>query len=551
MTPASLFTREVVSIPRRDVLAPQWNRPAVPKLSLAVFAASFYLLLVLFLYRSIVSVTGGHFLYSLDDPYIHLALAEQLSHGHYGINAAEFSSPSSSILWPFLLIPGAGTHFHQYMPLVWNVLFGLIAALLLGWQVGKWPPQVDERGQMAWWKQCFTAMLLVFTANLGGLTMVGMEHTLQVLLAICCAIGVIEAMAEQMIPHWCVAAAILAPAVRYEDFSLTLAISLALVGLGRWRKGLAVFALGLVPVVTFSAYLKSKGLPALPMSVLVKGNAYAQASLPLKLINQLKVSIHADLIDPERYPVGILFLLFVGLAWRAETRARRYVYSAAALLGLLQLVVGRFGWFYRYEVYALIFLTLICMRVLAEQPRFLFGYFSLGLVFCASSYIKAGADTSSAAREVYDQQYQMHRFVTEYYAGNYAVNDLGWTSFQRRPGSYVLDVYGLGSAEALSHPDRSAPWLEGIVKRYDVPLAVLYPEWFHIPASWQAQATMCLPGPSQVIGFRCVVFYSTTPAWRDEIRADLQRFSSTLPSEVVFHLSQDASDDAYPRAGHP
>ncbi len=544
MTPAALSAREVVSVPRRaDLPSQHLDRPAAHKLSLALFAASFYLLLVLFLCRSIVIATGGHFLYSLDDPYIHLALAEQLSHGHYGINAAEFSSPSSSILWPFLLIPGAGTHFHQYMPLVWNVLFGVLAALLLGWQVAKWPPQVDEQGQMAWWKQGVTVVLLVFAANLGGLTLVGMEHVLQVLLAICCAIGVIEAMSNRRIPNWCLAAAMLAPAVRYEDLSLTLAISLALVGLGRWRKAIAVFALSLVPVISFSAYLKSKGLPALPMSVLVKGNAYAQASLPLKLIGRLKEALHIDLTNPEAFPLAVLFFLFVGLAWREQTRVRRYVYASAALLGLLQLLVGRFGWFYRYEVYALIFLTLISLRVLAERPRFLFGYFTLGLLCCGSSYIKAAGDTSTAAREVYNQQYQMHRFVTRYYAGDYAVNDLGWTSFQRRPGTYVLDVYGLASVEASSHQEKSADWLAGIVRRYNIPLAILYPEWFHIPASWEPLATMCLPAPPILLTNQCVTFYSTSSNRKDEIRADLQRFSSTLPSEVVFHLTH--GDDTH------
>ena len=47
----------------------------------------------------------GLFTYTLDDPYIHLRLAENISQGHYGINPSEYSAPSSSILWPFLLVP--------------------------------------------------------------------------------------------------------------------------------------------------------------------------------------------------------------------------------------------------------------------------------------------------------------------------------------------------------------------------------------------------------------------------------------------------------------
>jgi hypothetical protein len=526
--------------PRQRIRA----RLGSPGVTLALAGAGFYLLVVRFLYRSILGLTGGRFMYPLDDPYIHLALAEQLAHGHYGINAAEFSSPSSSILWPLLLVPGAGTHLHAYLPLAWNLLFGSIAALLLGWQVARWPPQVDEQGRMAWWKQAVTVMLLVFTANLAGLTMVGMEHVLQVLISICCAIGMVEALSGKAIPNWCLAAAIVAPAVRYEDLTLTLAISMALVGLGKWKKATAVFALSLIPLAAFSAYLKARGLPLLPMSVLVKGNAFAHSSLAVKIFSRLSSNIHDDLINPERYPLGVLFLLFAGLAWQAETRVRRFVFGGAAALGGLQLLIGRFGWFYRYEVYALIFLTLICLRVLAERPRFLFGYFSLGLVFCASSYIKAAADTSTAALEVYEQQYQMHRFVTEFYSGSYAVNDLGWTSYQRRPGAYVLDLYGLASVEASTQVDKPAAWLAGIVKRYDVPLAMIYPEWFHVPPAWNALAKMCLPREPISNAHQCVVFYSTTPATDDEIRAALQRFSPTLPKDVLFHLSHGRNDDA-------
>jgi hypothetical protein len=38
-------------------------------------------------------MTRGHFSYSLDDPYIHLALAQQIIRGHYGLNPGEVSAP--------------------------------------------------------------------------------------------------------------------------------------------------------------------------------------------------------------------------------------------------------------------------------------------------------------------------------------------------------------------------------------------------------------------------------------------------------------------------
>ena len=49
----------------------------------------------------VLFLNGGIFTYSLDDAYIHLSLAQNISAGHYGINLSEYSAPSSSIIWPF------------------------------------------------------------------------------------------------------------------------------------------------------------------------------------------------------------------------------------------------------------------------------------------------------------------------------------------------------------------------------------------------------------------------------------------------------------------
>jgi len=48
---------------------------------------------------AILVLNKGTFTYTLDDPYIHLAVAEQIASGHYGINSTEFSAPCSSAIW--------------------------------------------------------------------------------------------------------------------------------------------------------------------------------------------------------------------------------------------------------------------------------------------------------------------------------------------------------------------------------------------------------------------------------------------------------------------
>ena len=54
----------------------------------------------------------------------------------------------------------------------------------------------------------------------------------------------------------------------------------------------------------------------------------------------------------------------------------------------------------------------------------------------------------SPALYVYEQQFQMHRFLANFPGRIVAVNDLGLVSYDRPPGLYVLDLWGLASPEA-------------------------------------------------------------------------------------------------------
>ncbi len=505
---------------------------------LILFSVVLYLLLIAALVYKVKVATGGPFVYALDDPYIHLALAENLAHGHYGINPQEFSSPSSSIVWPLLLIPFAGSPFHLYLPLAWNILFGVLAAGLLGRVVSEWPYAVGQP-RPALWQRAATVALLLFAANLPSLTLTGMEHVLQVLLAVSCALGISRALSGLPIPPWCLLTAAVAPAIRYEDLALTLAVSLALWGVRRQRAALTVFAASLVPLFAFSLFLHSKGLPLLPMSVLVKGGAYAGNSLPYRFFDLVHTSLQQSYRTIVRYPILVLTLTFIAFAWRARTVERRFIFSGAAALGALQLTIGRFGWFHRYEIYAVIFLLLLLLRVTAELPSAPFPLLAMALMFCAASSIEAAADTATASRAIWEQHYQIHRFVTDFYKGDYAVNDLGLASFRRRPGAYVLDVYGLASPEAARQSVKSAAWLAGITERHGTDLAILYPDWYDIPEVWTPLARLCVDDQgSGNIGGKCAVFYSTRPATEAVLRDELKQFSKVVPQQVGFYLAK-------------
>ena len=79
------------------------------------------------------AATGEGFVYGLDDPLIHLAVAESILKGGYGVNFPELSAPSSSILFPWmlagLLAVGAGV----WAPLI--LTLGASVASLALWRM--------------------------------------------------------------------------------------------------------------------------------------------------------------------------------------------------------------------------------------------------------------------------------------------------------------------------------------------------------------------------------------------------------------------------------
>lgn len=517
--------------------------------SVAPACVALYLAVALGLLLTILKRDDGVFTYSLDDPYIHLALAKNLAHGHYGINPGEASSPSSSIVWPFLLTPFAGRAWGEYVPLGWNVLFCGMAAWGIGRIVDGWSGLSRDAGPLApaerlpWVGRLGVATALMLAANLAGLTFVGMEHGLQVLLAIACAAGMVEAFAGRQIPMWCLCAAVAGPMVRYENFALVAAVAVALAGQGRMRGAVRLVAVSLVGPGLFSVFLVSRGLPALPMSVLIKARVYAVAG---SATAEVMGTMYGRVVR-EWVWWGLLAVagVLVWLALRERERARRFVLGGALLVAVLQTAVGRFNWFHRYEVYAVIFTVLVAATALVERVRVPVWCVTLGLLVLAWPYEAALWETPAAAGNVYQQQWQMARFEAEFYRGTVAVNDLGLVSYRRPAGVYVLDLWGLASPEAARKAYKDAAWLDEVTEAHGAGLAMIYPDWYDegAPDDWTPLATMCVSGERTSVARRCMVFYSTGVGDRVALTAEMAAFARTLPAGVKITLGKDSTEE--------
>lgn len=501
--------------------AGRWTVPACALAAYAILCAG----LIIASHRA----TGGPVLSPLDDTYIHMALAQSISHGFYGINPGHPSSPSSSVLWPFLLAPFARLHAFFYIPLAFNLLFGAAAALFLGFFVSARAAAISLP------RKLLTAIALLFVSNLPALTMLAMEHVLQCLLAAICAYGIVRALRGESIPTWAIAAAILAPSVRYECFALTLAMAAALWAQRRIR-ALSALALAFVGPGALGIFLHHKGLPFLPMSVLNKGGAsFSHTSLRAALLLRLHEIGTAFLAGPAIWVLVILCLVLTVAAWQADNPVRRRVLAGSAAACLLHVAIGRIGFWNRYEPYILLFGALIVLDLAWQAPQNSLGTYALTLYALCVPYLVPTYWLPSGSHGTFVQQYQTARLLHSMPETNVAVNDLGLVALNHPPSQYVLDLAGLGSTEFYTVPGGPA-WLDTITRLDHIGVVAIYPTWFGtVPSGWTELGHYCPPVVS------CVVVYATGLTPVEPLRAQFREFARTAPPDAGITVAREAT----------
>lgn len=491
--------------------------------------------------------TEGFFVYTLDDPYIHLSVARTILQGGYGLQVSEFSSPSSSILFPWLLaltmIPGP----HTWGPLAINLLAAggaVVAAADLFWRFQRSPdaPSLSRGLATAW----MVAILLCLSP--WALPMTGMEHALHVLLVAWAVRAVILWAPWAPWPRILVAAIVLMPLIRFEGTAL----SLGLVGFLVWRGHVRVAVVALAAMCAalglWMVRMWTWGLPILPSSVQVKSAVSAEAAEASGLTRVLRALLDNYLANAATTEGGWLLamiLLGVILALKVPAPRRRRAAELVALLTVLagaHLVGGAMGWLARYEVYAVAGSVLFLVglfRLGPEVPRAVLLAFPVLLLAVAWPYIQALELSPRSSARIHQQQYQMHRLVVSAELGPVAANDVGWISFQDHVD--ILDLWGLGSEEvrlARRAGIDDAAWMEALVARRGARWAMIYSDWFtgKIPASWVRVGSLEADAPNIPHGRPTVEVFATDPDAVDALREALERWGESLPRGSTLHL---------------
>lgn len=470
-----------------------------------------------------LSRNGWGFEYPLDDVYIHLAMAEQIANGGYGVNPGEYASAASSPLYPLLLTPFAGTSWQGWLPLVWNITALCLAAALFARSLSIAGLARPGIVLAALAPLCLAAYVTAFT---------GMENMAHAAASLAIVLGLWKFVETDRIGWTLYAAVILASALRLEGIAMGLAAGVLIAVLGRVRPGIALMASAVAPLAVFALFLMSLGLGPLPNSVVAKlGDV--DASGPLG-----KLSFNAASYG-GRYLLALSsVLIVVGIAVIRDNRRRAYFALAVGASGLAHLAFGSVGWMDRYETYA----VMSCVAALAlvlkgRSIAIRASAVTIALVAGALTYAPYSLSVYAWNPAAIAQQHgQMARLAKDFVKQPVAVNDLGYVAW-RNP-NYVLDLWGLASSEALQarRADNAAGWAGPLAAAKGVTLAMVYDDWVGdaVPAQWVRLGVLRLDIPTAFLGGRDVAFYASASQHVEQLSRHIAEWKTQLPQRASF-----------------
>ncbi len=500
--------------------------------------------------------TGGTFMYPLDDTFIHLTMGKNLAiNGTWGIAGDEFQSASSSPLYT-LIIAAMIKIFsvHAWIPFIANVISSIILIIAIFKRLQK--ENIRPFGQLIILLAC------IFLTPIPILVISGLEHTLQCLftfLFINCFADWLEQTknktGKNSLTFSVLIYGILCCTIRYEGLFL-IAISCLLLLLKR-KTGAAIL-LGFVctlPVVIFGLYSMSKGSYFLPNSLLLKSDAAGFSPGEIfhfvfkGILEKLTTMPVGNGISPiaTKYLLIILPLSYLFFAESLKKATRyRYVLLLLIFCAFLQITLASTGWFYRYEAY-LVLNSVVILSVLLykcwsdilpgfrRQPLVAgFITFILLLPVGFRSY-NAFSDSSRACVNIYDQQFQMAKFLKTYYdIQPVAANDIGAISYYKK--ERPLDLYGLANIKVVRSVKNhyfSRAFVDSLSKSEHVVIAVLYESWFNdsLPMNWDKVATWTIPN-NVICGDSKVTFYALDKTNIPDLKKYLREFQAVLPAGI-------------------
>ncbi|REC78116.1 hypothetical protein DRF60_10675 [Chryseobacterium elymi] len=459
-------------------------------------------------YINSVSKTGGHYVYLLDDAYIHLAVAKNFAlHNVWGITEYKFSSASSSPLFTFIisvLIKVIGNN--DQIPLYFNAVFsvGIIYFLTQYYE--------DIFNDVK--KTFFSVTFTLFFAVLHLQLLAGMEHIFQVFLFVVNIFCFFRWNKNKWALVGFYSTILLMGLTRFESMFYFTVMAFVLILLKKWKDAVGVLLAGFIPILIFCYFNNQQSGYFFPNSVVVKGT---KLSFDSHFLIQLKTIVFDNfLLNISFYKIGLFPLLlctiFIGRDLKSKTFREavenNFFLIIFSLTTICHSMFADFKGLFRYEAYLLVGFSM----ALIPKVKDLFSDFkkygrteilisvliALNVLLLIYRGWIAHKVIDNGGKNIYEQQIQSARFLHTYYNNSKVVaNDIGAISYYT--DIQLLDIVGLGSEETIifnenrkTFDDKFEDFLTRYCLKNKYDIAVVYDGWFHghVPGNWKKAAVL-------------------------------------------------------------
>ena len=529
-----------------------------------LFGCSWPVLSVLSLYWASIAVmsataiqhSDGRFVYPLDDTYIHMSISRTFSEtGVWGISPDGFSSSTSAPLWTLILafayrLFGVST----LTPLILNIAVGTLLIICIYRILRR------HSGAVLAFLYLFFVVAVI---PLPAMTMLGMEHVLQILLIVlfvdCGIRTVLETKYDFRTRMSLLVLAPLVSTIRYESIFIIGVLLLIFLLRRRYSFALLLGSLATLPLVLYALLSVSHGWLPLPHSVLIKG------ARPFHRTDNFVEAIGLRFFKQAMANPHMLTLALLGLMgyWIFRSRGRSdnknaltatvFIYTIC-----LHLQFAQTGWLYRYEAYivalglvtAFPLVTWLLQKTktvhLFRSNRIqttLFSAITLALLITpfVGRAVKSFIDTPRAMNDRYFEHIKPAEFLACYYGNStVVVNDIGAISYYS--SCRTLDVCGIGNVEPVLRKIKKRDYTKKDVfewaEREGAEIAVvqiacmqsLIPEKWILVASWNFPRNV-------VFGDKRICFFAMNANAATILARNITEFVREIPEDITIKFN--------------
>lgn len=496
----------------------------------------------LFYYINSVLKTDGHYVYFLDDAYIHLAMAKNFAlYEVWGMTKYQFSSTSSSPLFTYILsvlIKIFGNN--DQIPLYFNITF---AAGIL-YVLSRYYAEAFKEVKKTILAVLFTVFFIVLPLNV----LSGMEHIFQVFL-FAVNIFCFSRYKDNKLALWGFYSSLLLMGLaRFESMFYFAILGFMFALIKKYNEAFFVLLLGFIPIIVFCTFNYQQDGYFFPNSVVIKGT---KLSLDTNILQQLKVILLDNfLLNVSFYKIGIfpLLICIVFIYRDLKTKTLKGILKSNFLLIVFSLLMICHSMFadlkghLRYEAYIL---TGFCMVLLPRCKELFFnfaGYIKkeklVSILIAANVFLMiykgwaAHPIITNGGKNIYEQQVQSAKFLHQFYNNSKVVaNDIGAICYYT--DIHLLDIAGLGSVETIrfnenkkSFDHKFGDFLSKYCLDHQYNIAVVYEGWLNeqIPSYWKKAATLKIEDKITVAGHEVSVYSIDLKNLKD-LKQNIKKFN--------------------------